>query len=196
MVRRKRIHTPQTSETSVFPLLLFPNPSSKCPESSRRKFCRSWRRQGREAALRPGTGSAPASPTAQQALGHYPKTQASAPTAINGSLHTGEMSLNLLCSGFGFSGGRLTTFMNPLASDTYVCAKTLFQNTGSHGSRKHDPCLIPIYTGKAQADPRLRSADHIHSSTSTCHLMVDWDKLPPLSAHHTISHLLFSLLYF
>lgn len=80
--------------------------------------------------------------------------QASAFTARNGSLHRGETSLNLLCSG-GF-GSFLTTFMNTLSSDTYVCAKALFQNTGS---RKHDHCLITTYDFKAQTDPRLHPTD-------------------------------------
>lgn len=118
--------------------------------------------------------------------------QASASTAINGEPPQRRNKSPSAVFRGGFFGP-LTTFMNPLSSDTYVCGKALFQNTGS---RQHDYCPITTYTVTAQADPGLHPADQIRSSTSTCHLMVYRDELPPLSAHHTISHLLFSLLYF
>lgn len=47
------------------------NTSSKGPEITGRKFCCSWGRQGREAALSPGKGSASASLKAHQALWEY-----------------------------------------------------------------------------------------------------------------------------
>lgn len=44
--------------------------------------------------------------------------------------------------------------MNPLSSHMYICAKALFQNTGSHGSRQHDHSPVSRHAVSARADPR------------------------------------------
>lgn len=65
----------------------------------------------------------------------------------------------------------------------HICAKALFQNTGSHDSRKHKHCPITIHVFKAQTNPRSHPAALTHSPTSTC----------PHPMAHRASHLLLLL---